>query len=95
MEQVFEDGDFPANLAPLPALPTRAAPGSEEKIRVMAERYARREQLTHPCDARCTGDAVPVEFERGDHAHRAEMLALYGAKPTGFSMFFQNPANSG
>lgn len=34
----------------LPKAPTTAAPGSEEKIRVMTERAARREQLFHPLD---------------------------------------------
>ncbi len=34
----------------LPKEPTAAPPGSEEKIRVMTERAARREQLFHPLD---------------------------------------------
>lgn len=34
----------------LPKEPTTAPPGSEEKIRVMTERAARREQLFHPLD---------------------------------------------
>jgi hypothetical protein len=34
----------------LPGEPTDAAPGSEEKIRVLTERASRREQLFHPLD---------------------------------------------
>lgn len=34
----------------LPKEPTTAAPGSEEKVRVMIERASRREQLFHPLD---------------------------------------------
>ena len=34
----------------LPGEPTDALPGTEKKIRVMAERAARREQLFHPQD---------------------------------------------
>jgi hypothetical protein len=34
----------------LPGEPTEAAPGSEEKIRVLTERASRREQLFHPLD---------------------------------------------
>ena len=34
-----------------PAEPTTALPGTEEKIRVMRERAARREKLFHPEDA--------------------------------------------
>ena len=35
-----------------PVEPTAARPGTDEKIRVLAERYARREQLFHPRDAK-------------------------------------------
>lgn len=38
--------------SPLPAEPTGAAPGSEEKIRILCERAARGELLFHPGDAR-------------------------------------------
>lgn len=38
--------------APLPAEPTSAGPGSEEKIRILAERADRGEQLFHPQDDR-------------------------------------------
>jgi hypothetical protein len=37
---------------PLPAEPTDALPGSEEKIRVLAQRAERGEQLWHPLDRR-------------------------------------------
>ena len=33
-----------------PGEPTEAAPGSEEKVRIMIERAARRESLFHPLD---------------------------------------------
>lgn len=36
---------------PLPAEPTGAVPGSEEKIKVLQGRVARGEQLYHPLDA--------------------------------------------
>ena len=35
-----------------PQEPTAHRPGSEDKIRVLAERYARRERLFHPRDRR-------------------------------------------
>jgi hypothetical protein len=37
---------------PVPEAATRAEPGSEDKIAVMATRYERREQLHHPGDVR-------------------------------------------
>ena len=40
--------------APLPA-PTDALPGTEEKIKVLMERYERNEQLWHPADRRLPG----------------------------------------
>jgi len=39
----------------LPARPTTALPGSKEKLRVLARRYARRQRLFHPGDARPPG----------------------------------------
>lgn len=84
----FDEDDFPANLAPLPALPTTAAPGTEEKIRIMAERYARREQLTHPYDATDAADDSPRQFAGADTATRAVLLQARALKDTGFSMFF-------
>lgn len=84
----FDDEDFPANLAPLPALPTTAAPGTAEKIAVMEERYARREQLSHPYDALNTTDESPRQFIRADNATRAVLLQARALKDTGFSMFF-------
>jgi hypothetical protein len=38
--------------APLPEVATKAAPGSPEKIRVLAQRFARRESLFHPDDVK-------------------------------------------
>lgn len=43
--------------APLPDVPTDAPPGSEEKIRILMERAAKRQALWHPKDA---AGAVPV-----------------------------------
>ncbi|MBL8796683.1 MAG: hypothetical protein JNM56_22465 [Planctomycetia bacterium] len=37
---------------PLPAAPTNTAPGSEARIRVLEERFARGWSLFHPDDAR-------------------------------------------
>ena len=47
--------------APLPELATTAAPGSEEKIRVLMERAAKKQALWHPGDATLASPAVPVE----------------------------------
>lgn len=57
--------------APLPAAPTCAEPGSEEKIRVLAERAERGEQLHHPDDVGGFGSSGPwtaplVRFLGGD-----------------------------
>lgn len=48
-----------------PARPTDAAPGSEEKIRVLAERVAARTSLWHPLD-------------RSSLGHRDKRLTLLG-----------------
>lgn len=45
--------------APHAATPTHAEPGSDEKIRVLAERAARGEQLFHPEDVGTHGGVVP------------------------------------
>ena len=37
---------------PLPAEPTSAWPGSEEKLRILVERANQKEQLFHPGDRR-------------------------------------------
>lgn len=37
--------------APIPQVPTAASPGSNEKLRVLAERAKRDERLHHPNDA--------------------------------------------
>ncbi len=60
----------PATPAPAaPAEPTTALPGSEEKIRVLAERFARGEDLWHPDDARGARD---------DAAGLAQLARLLG-----------------
>lgn len=45
--------------------PTRAAPGSPEKIAVLAERYARGVSLFHCADARYEGDTLPDDWVPG------------------------------
>jgi hypothetical protein len=47
--------------APLPDLATGAAPGSEEKIRILMERAAKKQALWHPLDATHATPAAPVE----------------------------------
>lgn len=51
-------------VAPLPQLPTTAAPGTPEKLLIMEIREKLREQLFHPADARFVGDTRPVEWMR-------------------------------
>jgi hypothetical protein len=45
-----DGGDFNGGYQ-LPAEPTQALPGTEEKIRVLAERFDRHDALWHPQDA--------------------------------------------
>jgi hypothetical protein len=64
----------PANI---PEAPTAAPPGSEEKIRIMTERAARREQLFHPHDgpfAAAASQSSPSALEKWAHE-------LDGAQP--------------
>jgi len=42
-------GNF-CGTAPLPEFPTEAQPGSEEKIRILIKRAAKRQALFHPAD---------------------------------------------
>lgn len=44
----------------LPPEPTTAAPGSVEKLAVMAERAEQNYELCHPLDARYPGDPLPL-----------------------------------
>jgi len=63
----------------LPALPTAAPPGTEEKVRVMEGRVERGEHPHHPLDSRgekaavCTFPGVPARW-RGYAAPRAVRL---------------------
>jgi hypothetical protein len=50
--RVSEVTTRPTATHPLPAEPTAAVPGSEEKLGVLAERAGRTEQLFHPKDRR-------------------------------------------
>jgi hypothetical protein len=54
-------GEGRLNLQRLPCEPTDAAPGSPEKLEILAERARRNESLWHPMDARYPGDHRPVE----------------------------------
>ncbi len=60
-------------LPPLPDQPTDALPGSEEKIRVLIDRAAKRQALFHPADA--TG------FVLSSASHRGKMPAATSALP--------------
>jgi hypothetical protein len=51
-------------VAPLPASPTQAAPGTSEKIEVLAERARLKQSLWHPADV--------------SHADATHQLALAG-----------------
>ncbi len=52
-------GNFHAH-TPLPAFPTSAPPGSEEKVAVLAERARLRQSLWHPKDATEVGPQTSV-----------------------------------
>ena len=46
--------------APLPAFPTQALPGSEEKVAVLAERARLKQSLWHPDDGSFSRPKEPV-----------------------------------
>jgi hypothetical protein len=46
-------------LAPLPSIPTRARPGSPEKVAVLEERARQRQALWHPFDAPMDAERLP------------------------------------
>jgi hypothetical protein len=46
--------------APLPAFPTKATPGSEEKLAILAERARMKQSLWHPDDAGVNGTKASV-----------------------------------
>lgn len=48
----------------LPPLPTAAAPGTLEKLAVLAERARNGQSLFHPADAQHEGDRRPLNFLR-------------------------------
>lgn len=54
-------GNF-AGAAPLPPAPTTAAPGTPEKVAVMAARAEAGRAVFHPADARYEGDPLTTEF---------------------------------
>lgn len=47
---------------PAPACPTTAAPGSPNKVAVLADRAAAGRALHHPADSRFPGDPRPLLF---------------------------------
>jgi hypothetical protein len=74
----WDYGDYePSTSRPLPPYPTYALPGSDEKVRVMRERWEDGYHIHHPRDARLTDD--PLSESRMMQAVRmvqliAEML---------------------
>jgi hypothetical protein len=53
-------GNFTGN-APLPSIPTSAAPGTAEKVSVLEERARMKQALWHPLDATgAPGETTPV-----------------------------------
>jgi hypothetical protein len=67
----------------VPREPTEALPGSEQKIRIMTERAARRQQLFHPLDG------IPARLRR-----QVLSLPVISSWPVELSanLFFQEPA---
>lgn len=62
-------GNF-SGQAPLPPVPTTAAPGTPEKLAVLEQRARLKQALFHPADARYEGDPRPLEFLQ-EHAAAA------------------------
>jgi len=63
-------GNFTGN-APTACEPTTAAPGTPEKLEVMAERARMRQRLWHPFDAEFEGDPKPtLVFADESHARK-------------------------
>lgn len=54
-------GNFTGN-APLPPIPTTAAPGSPEKLEVLAQRARNKQALWHPLDATFDGDTRALKW---------------------------------
>jgi hypothetical protein len=65
-----------SRLAASPPEPTAALPGSEQKIRVMTERAARRQQLFHPMDG-LVGQSGPQLAPLPDASTWLARLAAY------------------
>lgn len=59
---------------PAPAAPTTAAPGTPEKVAVLAERARLGQQLHHDHDARHPGDPRPLEFIRQQGGGRVKVF---------------------
>jgi hypothetical protein len=58
-------------LAPLPLMPTRARPGSPEKVAVLEERARRRQALWHPLDAPMDTESLPQDTHVSFESHRS------------------------
>lgn len=70
---------------PLPRTPTAYAPGTLEKIDVMADRASRREAIHHPLDADHSGAGRRIEMKprRTDVLSREDKLAIAAARAEG------------
>jgi len=66
------EGNFTGN-APFDATPTCHAPGTPEKLAVMAERAKRKLALWHPLDAQYEGDPRPLSAEQPSHPRQMAM----------------------
>lgn len=87
--------DTPAVLAPLASEPTCYAPGTPGKVSVIEERGKRKEQLFHPCDARYSGDKLPVVFMRATPEERAALIESSAREQREkIEKLFANPVDS-
>ncbi len=68
-------GNF-SGQAPLPLVPTTAAPGTPEKLAVLEQRARLKQALFHPADARYEGDPRPLEFLLQEHTAAAMMACV-------------------
>ena len=66
-------GNFNGSTPP-PTRPTIAAPGTLDKVEVLAERVCNRQSLFHPADAQYEGDPRPINFLCKNHPQPAYPL---------------------
>jgi len=86
-DDTIEPGDFPARNAPLPDEPTRAIPGTADKLAVMMLRRSKNQSIFHPFDCRYEGDELPNEFMNKSESERAAVLDSIKVK-TVVSLYF-------